>query len=55
VNGIKQGGIVMNARKLRQKEKKRQALNEERMAGRVSGLSDPTVRIALKNINKRPF
>lgn len=42
------GGLInMNLRKLRQKQKKRYALNDERRYGKVYNMPDPTAKAAL--------
>lgn len=40
----------MNLRKMRQREKKRLALNDERLFGKVFGKSDPTAKAAIRFI-----
>lgn len=40
----------MNLRKQRQRQKKREALNEERLFGNVYNNQDPTARIAINHM-----
>jgi hypothetical protein len=42
----------LSLRKLRQKEKKRAAIADERQFGRVFGLPDPTARKAIRRYEK---
>jgi hypothetical protein len=46
----RKGYFIMNLRKQRQRQKKREALNEERLFGNVYNNQDSTARIAINHM-----
>jgi hypothetical protein len=49
---LQRGDVFLNARKLRQKQKKRNASNDEKLCitGRLFGYNDPTAQRAIKKM-----